>query len=89
VNAARPSLATLSSRHTMPDPSQPSAPQERIRVHLVETCSACGQRYLPTAHNRGLRCGDCLARQFEAELALELMRATAAMPPRRPSSGGA
>lgn len=66
--------------HTEPASAKPST--------ALQTCTACGHRYLPMS-NRGVGfCDRCLAREFEAELALEIRRATEQMPPRRPMGHG-
>lgn len=56
--------------------------------NALQTCTECGHRYLPMSNRAIGVCDRCLAREFEAELALEIRRATAQMPPRRPMAHG-
>jgi hypothetical protein len=57
---------------------------------VIEVCTACGRRFFPVTPNEEGQCRSCLAHEFEEDLAREILRATAAMPPRRsgPSSSG-
>lgn len=57
-------------------------------TNALQTCSACGHRYLPMSNRAVGVCDRCLAREFEAELAVEIRRATAQMPPRGPLAHG-
>lgn len=66
--------------HTEPASAKPS--------NALHTCTTCGHRYLPMSNRASSVCDRCLAREFEEELALEIERATAQMPPRRPVAYG-
>ena len=55
--------------------------------NAIQSCTECGHRYLPMSNRAGSVCDRCLAREFEEDLAHEILRATSLMPPRhRPAA---
>ena len=57
-------------------------------TNALQICTACGHRYLPMSTLASSVCDRCQVREFEEELALEIRRATAQMPPRLPMADG-